>query len=170
MQSEHHPDLDAVTVDALFAFDEEHSGPVLKHQGYGAAAVVRITPLRDRALGTADAVITIDRSTWIDLTAPQRDALVDHELQHLVWVVDDEGKPKSDGLGRPKLATRRHDHQLGWFDEIAQRHGEASFEVRQARVLLETGRQLYFAFGPIRATGIEPGVRTQDSESQQATM
>lgn len=147
MQEAHHPDLDGVTVDALFVFDDEESSePVLKHQGYSAAAVVKITSVRDRTLGTADAVMTFDRATWLSLTPAQRDALVDHELQHLQWVTDKEGHPKSDSRGRPKLAMRPHDHQFGWFDEIASRHEEASVEVRQARALLETGRQLYFDF------------------------
>lgn len=147
MQSLNHPKLKDVTVDALFAFDEEHSGPVLRHQGYGAAAVVRITPLRDRALGTADAVITVDRATWLDLTAPQRNALIDHELQHLYWELDGEGHAKSDGLGRPKLSMRRHDLQIGFFTEILERHGDASFEARMARQMLAVVSQAQFDFG-----------------------
>jgi len=43
---------------------------------------------------------------------------------------------------------RKHDHQFGWFDAVAQRHGEASPEVRQARVLMESSGQLYFDFEP----------------------
>lgn len=147
MQLENHPDLKPVTVDALFIFDDEHSSePVLTHQGYGAAAVVRITPVRDRALGGADAIIIIDRAIWVTLTAAQRDALIDHELYHLEWRHDKDGNPKADGLGRPKLGMRRHDHQFGWFDEIARRHGDASMEIRQARLLLAGSGQLYFDF------------------------
>lgn len=151
MQSEHHTDLEGVTVSALFVYDDEKSDSVLKHQGYPAAAVVSITPVKQRALGMADAVILVDRSTWQMMSARQRDALIDHELTHLTRVIaaatDEEPEhPKTDSIGRPKLAMRQHDHQLGWFDDIARRHGDASSEVRQAQHLLESTKQLYFDF------------------------
>lgn len=148
MHYEHHFDLVQVTVGALFVFDldEEHE-PCLKHQGYPAAAVVRITPLKDRAMGIADAQIVVDRAYWISCTQPQKDALIDHELTHLNRVVSDKtGKPKFDALGRPKLAMRRHSHQLGWFVEVAERHGAASPEVRQAKQLIAQAGQMYFPF------------------------
>jgi hypothetical protein len=149
IQSAHHEHLEDVTVSALFVFDTESSDPVLKHQGYPAGAVVRITPLKDRAVGIADATIVIDRAGWLALSQRQRDALIDHELTHLTRVTDKEsGDPVFDALDRPKLAMRRHDHQFGWFDEVAQRHGEASPEVRQARHLMESSGQLYFDFEP----------------------
>jgi putative metallopeptidase len=95
----------------------------------------------------ADASIVVDRATWLSLSPAQRSALIDHELQHFERVLDDESeRPKSDAIGRPKLAMRKHDHQFGWFDEIAQRHGDASFEVRQAKQLIEHSGQLYFDF------------------------
>jgi Putative phage metallopeptidase len=149
IQADYHPDLDGVGIAALFVFDEEASSEhVLKHHGYPAGAVVRITPLRDRAQGLADASIIIDRASWLALSQPQREALIDHELTHLTRVLDEETEqPKSDVLGRPKLAMRQHDHQFGWFDEIAQRHGDASPEVRQAKLLMESSGQLYFDFG-----------------------
>lgn len=142
------PDLDGVTVGALFVFDLEATEPVLTHGGYPAQAVCRITPVWDRALGVADAVIVIDRSNWLMLGAPQRHALIDHELHHLERVLDeDTDLPKSDAVDRPKLRIRRHDHQLGWFDVVAERHGEASIEVRQARQLIAATGQLYLDFG-----------------------
>jgi hypothetical protein len=149
IRATYHQELRGVTVAALFVFDHESSVPVLKHQGYPAGAVVRITPLKDRALGIYDAQIVIDRAGWLALSQRQRDALVDHELTHLTRKIDKEtGDMLVDILGRPKLVMRRHDHQHGWFDEIAQRHGEASPEVRQARRLMESSGQLYFDFEP----------------------
>jgi hypothetical protein len=157
VRAEHHEELTDVTIAGLFAFDTESSLPVLKHQGYAAGAVVRITPLKDRALGVADATIVVDRAGWLALSACQRNALIDHELTHLeVKTEEEEGAkepvPVFDALGRPKLLMRKHDHQFGWFDEVAQRHGEASPEVRQARVLMESSGQLYFDFEPRAAT------------------
>jgi hypothetical protein len=150
IQDEYHPNLTDVTIEGLFVFDDEKSSePVLKHQGYAAAATVKITPVRDRALGGADAVVTIDRATWVGLSAEQRDALIDHELYHLEWLQDGEGKPKSDVLGRPKLGMRRHDLQIGFFAEILQRHGDASFEARQTRQMFAVVAQMKFDFtGP----------------------
>lgn len=157
MQAEHHADLAKVTVGALFVFDDEKSEPVLKHQGYPAAATVRITPLKDRALGLADAIIIVDRAHWQKLSAAQMNGLIDHELEHLQTVLDtDTGKPKFDGMDRPKLSMRQHDHQLGWFDAVARRHGEASPEICQARQLLEQTKQLYFDFGQVIAARSAP--------------
>ncbi len=148
MRKAHHEELDDVTVAALFIFDDEESSEqVLTHGGYPAAATVKITNLRDRALGVADAVIVIDRAYWVSITAAERDALMDHELYHLERAREEEsGTPKIDAIGRPKLEMRKHDRQFGWFDEIARRHGPNSGEVKQASSLLAETEQLYFDF------------------------
>lgn len=144
----HSPDLDDVTIAALFVYDLEASEPVLTQGGYPAQAVCRITPVRDRALGIADAVIVIDRSNWLTLGVKERNALLDHEINHLERVIDEETEePKFDAVDRPKLRIRKHDHQFGWFDVIAQRHGDASCEVRQAKQLIASTGQMYFDFG-----------------------
>jgi hypothetical protein len=141
------PDLDGVTIAALFIYDLEATESVLTHGGYPAQAVVRLTPVRDRALGVADAVIILDRSNWITLTRAQRTALLDHELHHLDRVLDEETElPQCDAVDRPKLRIRKHDHQFGWFDAIAERHGDSSPEVRQAKSLIARTGQLYLDF------------------------
>ncbi|MCC6196774.1 MAG: hypothetical protein IT518_20160 [Burkholderiales bacterium] len=146
-EQHHSPDLDGVTIAALFIFDLEATEPVLTHQGYPAQAVTRITPTRDRALGIADAVVVIDRSNWLTLSARKRDALIDHELMHLERVLDEETELSlTDAVDRPKLRIRRHDRRLGWFDAVAQRHGDASPEVRQAKQMIAETGQLYFDF------------------------
>ena len=55
-----------------------------------------------------------------------------------------------DECARPKLKLKKHDRQFGWFDKIAERHGHASGEVRQALKLFTEARQLYFDFGSIK--------------------
>lgn len=141
--------LENVTIGALFVFDiEDSSKQALQHGGYPAAAMIRITPLRERALGVADAVIIIDRAVWLSMKTDQCDALIDHELHHLVRDIDEDTmRPKTDAVDRPKLLMRKHDRQFGWFDAVADRHGENSMEVRQARSLLAETSQLYFDFG-----------------------
>jgi hypothetical protein len=147
VQDSYHEELEGVRVAGLFIFDDDSGEPVLCHQGYAAQAVCRLTPIRDRALGVADAVIVADRANWLTLSHSQREALIDHELSHLERVIDGKsGKPKTDAIGRPKLAMRMHDHQLGWFDAVAQRHKEDSPEIRQARQLIASTGQLYFDF------------------------
>lgn len=170
MQTEYHPDLKGVTVTALFVHDEESGDQVLKLHGYFCAAVVSITSLKQRALGIADALIIVDRACWLTYGAARRDALIDHELQHLVRVVKeasgaDSGGPVFDAVNRPKLSTRRHDHELGWFDEVARRHGEESMEVRQARDLVATTQQLYFDF----AAKLSPRQRTQERRASEGS-
>ncbi len=148
MTKAHHEELRKVKVTALFIYDDEEPKQVLMHQGYRAAAMIRICSLRERASGTADAVMIVDRACWLEMSKPQRDALVDHELMHLELVEDEQtGKTKYDAIGRPKLRMRKHDHQFGWFDAVALRHKEASIEVSQARALIASTGQLYFDFG-----------------------
>jgi hypothetical protein len=50
-----------------------------------------------------------------------------------------------DDVGLPVIRMRPHDHDFGWFDVIAKRHGSAAVEVCQASVFAgEELRQLYF--------------------------
>lgn len=157
---DHETSLLHVTIAALFMHDDENSDSVLSHQGYAAQAMVRITPVRDRKLGVADAVIIVDRANWLRLNVQQRDALIDHELYHLERVADDEsGELKFDAVDRPKLRIRKHDHQFGWFDAIAERHGEASAELRQARNLIAATGQLYLDFSNPSRPSAGPGMQ-----------
>jgi hypothetical protein len=136
--------LEEVTVGAMFVSDED-GVPCLEHRGYPAAAVCRLVPSRDRAAGLSDVMIIIDRAVWQTYDAKQKAALVDHELYHIEPVIKD-GVQKYDAQERPKCKIRKHDYQFGWFDEIANRHGEASCEVSQAKMLVEMSGQLYFNF------------------------
>jgi hypothetical protein len=45
---------------------------------------------------------------------------------------DNESGILSDDIGRPKLGIRLHDHQVGWFDSIVERHGIHAIEGKQA--------------------------------------
>jgi hypothetical protein len=146
LRDKYHPEIDAATLDVLFVFGDE-AGHTLEHQGYPALAVVKVNGLKERAAGLADALLVVDRYSYSGLTQAQMDAMLDHELYHLEPVIDDKTEiPKLDSLGRLKLAIRKHDRQFGWFDEIAQRHGEDSIEVMQATHMLTEARQLYFNF------------------------
>jgi hypothetical protein len=147
----HSPDLDGVTVSALFVYDMDGTESVLKLGGYPCQAVVNITPLKQRALGVSDAVIVIDRSNWLGLTVEQRHALIDHELYHIERVGED-GAPEMDAIDRPKLKMRRHDHQIGMFTEILRRHGKHSAEHRMVRAVWDEAGQMLLDIGPAPKT------------------
>lgn len=146
----YHPDLLLVGIKIDFlsvAHDSDDDvTPALTQHGWPCLAVVRIVGLKERTKGNGDAEIIIDEKRYGQMDDKQKDALIDHELYHLNIVRNKHGVPKKDGQKRPKLAMRKHDHEIGWFTEIAQRHGRSSIECRQAASLYITGKQSYFAF------------------------
>jgi len=138
MMDRYHPQLrDAgVTIAQLMAFpltDEngDSKGPALKHNGYPAQAVIKIIGLKERTDGRCDSELVIDGENWPLLSAAQKDALIDHELEHLEIKCDGDGCIVRDDLERPKLVIRKHDHQFGWFDSIVRRHGRDALEFKQ---------------------------------------
>lgn len=138
--------LSLFSIGALFVANEDGE-QCLTHAGYPALAVTRIVPARDRAAGLPDVQIVIDLAAWQSLAdSKKKNALLDHELYHIEPVLDDIGGQIYDAQDRPKATLRKHDHQLGWFDEIANRHGDNSIEVTQARKLIAESGQLYFDF------------------------
>ncbi len=137
-----------VTIDLLFAkarTDEngDTEGVALKLHGYQCGAVVRVVPYKPRVQGNADAEITIDGDRWDEWSPEEKRAIIDHEIQHLELKCDRDNNLIRDDLGRPKLRLRLHDHQFGWFDVIAKRHGKASFEVKQLEEFVAGHRQMY---------------------------
>jgi hypothetical protein len=140
-----------VTIDCLFAHatrdqNGDSVGPSLKHQGYPANAIIKIIGLKDRTAGRKDAELLIDGDQWDLWSEDEQDALIDHELTHLELKTDAEGCVKRDDLDRPLLKIRKHDHQFGWFDCVARRHGEAAFEIRQWKEFDGKYRQLWLGF------------------------
>lgn len=173
-----HPVLKAceVTFDALLESDiDDESGeerPSLKLHGYPCAAVVKVTSLKQRALGQADVLITIDAATWDRLSIDECEAVIDHELEHVGVLADQKGghwltmemlnhpelpaRPKSDDLGRPRLKLRLHDWQLGGFAIVAKRHGQCALEVQEIRAAFDVhGQGLLFGEADPKAAHVE---------------
>lgn len=121
------------------------TGPAVSHGGYPALAIARILSTKDRVMGRGDCEIVVDADRWLQMSGEEQDALLDHELEHFQIAKDKYGEPKLDDHHRPKLKLRKHDHQFGWFDNIARRHGLASPEVRQFQELCycDAGGQYY---------------------------
>ncbi len=107
---------------------EATEGPVLALHGYECAATIKITPLNQRVLKVPDAILTINWEQWDALTKGEKEALLDHELTHLVISRDAENTPRYDDLGRPLLRMRKHDWHLGGFLEVVERHGIQSLD------------------------------------------
>lgn len=156
LRAEFHPDLERfeVTVGYMFAYasrdaEGQPKGPALHRQGVAAAAEVCITPLKLRALGIPDAVITLDGDNWRKWPEATLRAVLDHELHH-IEVVKEEGTNvcRSDDLGRPKLKLRPHDFEVWGFDLIVARHGAAAMETRAIEQLKARKFQATFSFGP----------------------
>jgi len=156
MIEQHHHELrDAeVTIQCLFAMNDDEDEPAVKAPGgWPAYAVIRVVPLKQRVAGFRDAEITIDAAKWKDLTEPQRDALIDHELQHLEVKYEGAGPGTpiaTDDYGRPKLKLRQHDWEVAGFEVIAKRHPDAALEVLAARNMEQK-------FGKVLFGGVEVG-------------
>lgn len=138
MMDRYHPQLrDAkVSITCLMAFpttdkNGDSSGPPLRFQGYPAAAIVKIIGLKERTDGRSDVEICIDGDAWPLRSDAEKEALIDHELEHLDLKIDKDGAIVRDDLDRPRLKIRKHDHQHGWFDAIVRRHGRAALEFQQ---------------------------------------
>lgn len=140
----YHPDLAKarVRIDCVFVTTDGEDGAPVKVNGYPALAAASTVPQKYRPATKADARITIDKEAFEELTDKQKDALLDHELQHFQAVID-ENTVALDGNDRPRIRMRKHDVQIGFFSVIAQRHGENSQEVIACRALVEHAAEVY---------------------------
>lgn len=137
-----------VAIDVLMAYASKDAngdpvGPAVTLGGYPCVGKIKVIGLKDRAAGRADAELILDGDQWLAFSDEEQAAIIDHELTHLELQVDDSGLRRDD-LERPKLRIRKHDHQFGWFDEVARRHGQDAIEWKQYEFFQETSyRQLW---------------------------
>lgn len=146
----HKPLLAAgVTIDFVWAFpdyDEKTGRPLndaLTHNGVKALGIARKIPLKDRALGRADAEIAIDGDWYQKAPAPEQEAMLDHELNHIAVKIDKRGLV-TDDLGRPVLQIRKHDYEIGFFKIVAERNGKHSIELYQAQRMFDESGQIFW--------------------------
>lgn len=164
-----HLRLCGATIGVLFYHND---GQPMTHGGRTVAAYVKKTSLRDRVQGVRDAVITIDAAWWEDADDDNRTALIDHELYHLIPVVESYRPPKTedpaeklepifefDAHHRPKFTMRKHDVEFGWFLRMCQKHGPKALEAQQARSIVEKHGQLLFGFTEEADELREPGAQ-----------
>lgn len=131
----YHPALLEANVKVAFTmarkFDSQEQ-PIhcVKFAGANAAAVTRKVPPRRRVYDEHDAEIEVDGLTWDELSEPQRIALLDHELNHIVVSVGDDNAVQLDDMGRPKVRLIPDDFTLTGFYAIGRRHGRTALEWR----------------------------------------
>lgn len=141
VMKKHHPELieAGVTVKTLLAFPTKEGGACLTHQGYPAAATIRINDLKARVAGMDDALLLIDGEAMESWSQKRLEALIDHELTHLEVQYDDEGKVKTDDAERPKLKIKKHDAQVGVFFSIMEKHGKEALDTEiVAKLAIDT--------------------------------
>ena len=131
--------------------------PALKVRGVPANGAIRVTTPLERSMDVGDAIMLLDGEQWPDWSDAQRRALIDHELTHLIVADTGDDDKDTDDYGRPKLSIRPHDREFGWFDEVAKRHGEHSFEHSQLAAFRKScidpgGSQLWLSFADGAAT------------------
>jgi len=121
----------------------------VKFAGANAAAITRTIPLRRRVYDEHDAEIEVDGLTWDELSEAQREALLDHELNHIRASVGDDNAVRLDDMGRPKVNLVPDDFTLTGFYAIGRRHGRTALEWRSVshvhaellRIIEEAERQ-----------------------------
>jgi hypothetical protein len=143
--ADHHPRLAeaGVTTQLLVANAEEGKSP-LKNRGYPCLALARIVSLKDRVAGLKDTVIYLDGARWAEKSEEEQRAVLDHELSHFELVLDKQKKVKLDAADRPKLRTRLHDHEIGVFFDVVERHGVSAIEAQSYRDLHRKMVQMTF--------------------------
>jgi hypothetical protein len=114
----------------------EPTGPALKLHGYPCRAIVKINSLKDRVAGKADADVQLDGDQWDGWMDAEQEAIIDHELTHLV------ATGESDDAGRPKLEMRNHDWQLGGFASVVEHYGDAATDKQAVDALWKEYREL----------------------------
>jgi hypothetical protein len=129
-----------LTVDVLFHESEDG----LMFHGRPAYAYVKPQGAREKANGANDVLMVVDRRAWEGLTPERQLALVDHELHHIQPKKAKDGSWKMDDHGRPRLKTKAHDIEVGWFLQVAERHGQNAIEVTQAQDMLEKHKKILF--------------------------
>lgn len=136
--------LEILLVFAARNKDGDITGCAIKVRGQEAAACVRLTTLEERVSGRGDAIIWIDGDRYKKWSMQTLHAIIDHELTHIELYQDVRtGTEELDDAGRYRMKMRQHDFEVGWFHEVAERHGPASYEVMQAQNLIQY-RQQYF--------------------------
>lgn len=96
-------------------------GEVLMPTGRGTAGEMFIWLLGSACNGLPDYVMVLDAAWWAEASDVQREALVFHELEHMVQATNRHDEPLFTGDGKPMFALRPHD--IEEFNSVVERYG-----------------------------------------------
>lgn len=113
----------------------------LKCRGIRCYGVAKKIAPKERAKGFGDAEITLDGDWWDSVSEKEALAVLEHELFHIKVLTNDDGSPKTDDSGRPKIKMRMHDYEVGHFIQIAEWHGKHSVEYKQMHSIFDKAGQ-----------------------------
>lgn len=143
---EFHPKLTAadlkIGVMSVAVIDPETDEllPALKCHGQHAEATISKTTPKNRLLVDFDAIITVDLARWNETPTPQRVALMDHEVTHILLLESELGELKTDDLGRPRFKLRPDEMYYTGFLEVIARHGKRAGEYGSAIRMAEAAQ------------------------------
>jgi len=122
--------------------DDEPRGEAIGSIARPVLGKIRITSLEDRVAGNADVRLLLHGDRWGQLSSAMQRAVIDDCLT-MIEVLQEDGAPKRDDAGRPKLRKRDFDFVHSGFHDVAKRHGASSVEVHNLRVLFDEHGQTY---------------------------
>ena len=96
-------------------------GEVLMPNGRGTAGDMFMWLLGSACQGIPDYVMVIDATWWAVASSLQREALVFHELEHMVQATNQHDEPRFSPDGMPIFDLRPHD--LEEFNSVVSRYG-----------------------------------------------
>lgn len=106
------------------------TGPALKVAGSPVAGRCSLVTGKWYAMTEEDVVIEVAADIWERMTGPRREALLDHEVNHVKISNDSKGRVKRRD-GRACLETIPDDYMINGFFDVAARHKRESMEWRQ---------------------------------------
>lgn len=130
IMNRHYRDLLQAGVTVRYLFARNPDGPAIKVHGVPAAASVKVNGLQHRKEGLTDCTVKICAEWWEQHDKLQCEALIDHELAHILVAFDENGAIEADDVGRPKIRLKPHDFEIGGFFDIVQRHGSNAVEAQ----------------------------------------
>lgn len=151
---EYFPELDALAVrlriEVLMAATDDDSRPALAKGGHRCGAIIAVVKAEERANGGPDLRLKIDRALWLGEDEEGQDALLHHELMHVVPKYEDpfakDKVQELDPYGRPVVKLRKDDWMLSGFRRTVEIFGRESHERRALDRVEESLGQRTFAF------------------------
>ena len=113
--------------------DGNSKGPSIKSQGVACAANIRIVSDLNRLTDNTDVKIVLAQEIWSKISKEEKEAILDHELYHLVIAKDpktDEPLTISETSDKVKLKMKVHNIVLWGFSDIIERHKMNSQELQ----------------------------------------